>query len=622
MFGRKSMAVTAVVLLGIAGYFGWGGFQESRVEHAGDRALQTGTAMTSEALSLDAFQEKVFWDNAKKSPQRLSRLRYFESQGITEHNARLDDRSIAHAKANMEDTKKQLALLKAYDDISLSENERFNKTLMLYGMEQTVANEHFMFHNYPVTQLYGWHNSISGFLTGTHSVTDAQEAGYYVSRLFAVRQQFDQVMEQLREREARGIIPPTFILDKVIAQLDGFVKKDPKENAFYQAFRDKLEPLESISDADKLRYLAGAEDAILRVIYPVWGELKAYVATLKEKSNNDAGVWKLPDGEAYYQAQLRRFTTTNMTADEIHTLGLSEVARIQGDMLALFEAEGYDTKQDFTDLINGFAAEDKHYYPDSDEGRAQILADYTAMVDEITAGISDQFNMKPKAPVEVVRVPVFLEQGAPGGYYNSPALDGSRPGRFYANLYDIKGTPKYGMRALTYHEAVPGHHYQIALQQEQKDLPWFRKFAGYTAYVEGWALYSERVALEMGFQKTNFDKIGALQSELFRAVRLVVDTGMHAKKWTREQAIGYMAGNTGMAMSDVVTEIERYIVWPGQATGYKIGQLTILRLRDKARSALGDKFDIREFHDLVLQGGAVPLTVLETQVDAYIARKL
>ena len=290
-------------------------------------------------------------------------------------------------------------------------------------------------------------------------------------------------------------------------------------------------------------------------------------------------------------------------------------------MLALFEDEGYDTSIPFAELINSFTAEDRHYYPDTDEGRAQILADYTALVREIEAGVAGMFNRTPKAPVEVVRVPVFIEQGAPGGYYEQPAFDGSRPGRFYANLYDIKGTPKFGMRALTYHEAVPGHHYQIALQLEQEGLPLFRKFSGYGAYVEGWALYAERVAMEMGFQKTNADKIGALQSELFRAVRLVVDTGMHSRRWTREEAIKYMADNTGMGMTDVETEIERYIVWPGQACGYKIGQLTILRLRDKAKDALGDKFDIREFHDVVLMGGAVPLTILEEQVDAYIDSK-
>jgi len=616
------MATGRLMLLGVATAVVvgavWYGVQDTKVN---DSANIDVTEQVAEMLGFDAFQEKIFWDNAKKSPQTLSGLRYFEGQGITEHNGRLDDLSVERAIADVADTKKNLVMLLAYDDADLTDGQRLNKALMAYSLREKVANERFMFHSYPMTQLYGWHNNIAGFLTGTHSVADALEAEYYLTRLKAVRKQYDQLMEQLKNRESRGIVPPTYILDKVLKQLEAFVREDAKENAFYLAFEGKLAKVGSVPKADKLIYLASAEDIIRTVIYPVWGELQAYISELKLKSTNDAGAWKLPDGQAYYQAQLERFTTTKMTAEEIHNLGLSEVARIQGDMLALFEAEGYDTKVDFTSLINGFAAEDKHFYPDTDDGRAQIIADYTAMVDEITAGIADQFNMKPKAPVEVVRVPTFLEQGAPGGYYEDPALDGSRPGRFYANLYDIKATPKYGMRALTYHEAVPGHHYQIALQIEQEDLPWFRKYSGYTAYVEGWALYSERVALEMGFQKTNFDKIGALQSELFRAVRLVVDTGIHDKKWTREQAIKYMADNTGMAISDVVTEIERYIVWPGQATGYKIGQLTILRLRDEARAALGDKFDIREFHDLVLKGGAVPLTILEDQVKAYIARK-
>jgi len=620
-FGKTFMYGAGALLVAGAIWYGYGNPQELKSATIEINAGGGSTSQVPEKLIFEAFQDKVFWDETKTSPQTLSQLRYFESQGITEHNGRLDDLSIEKRKADLAEVKRNLAILMAYDDASLNAEQRLNKSLMAYGMQERVKNERFLFHDYPMTQLYGWHNTIADFMTGSHSVTDAAEAQYYVDRLMAIRAQYEQMMEQMRDREDRGIIPPTFILKKVIKQLDGFVTVDPKANAFYLGFKDLLEPVESIPDADKLKFLAATEAVITSEIYPIWADLRAYITNLIAKSTNDAGAWKLPDGKAYYQAQLEHFTTTKMTADEVHELGLSEVARIQGEMLALFAAEGYDTSVSFTDLINGFAAEAKHYYPDTDEGRAQILADYTAMVAEVSAGIADQFSRTPKAPVEVMRVPTFIEQGAPGGYYNSPALDGSRPGRFYANLYDIKATPKYGMRALTYHEAVPGHHYQIALQQEQTDLPWFRKFVGYTAYVEGWALYAERVALEMGFQKTNFDKIGALQSELFRGVRLVVDTGIHDRKWTREQAIKYMADNTGMAMSDVVTEIERYIVWPGQATGYKVGQLTILRLRDKARIALADKFDVSEFHDLVLRGGALPLTILEDQVDAYIASK-
>ncbi|MCK0068422.1 DUF885 domain-containing protein [Kordiimonas laminariae] len=584
-------------------------------------ACSEAPAEKAEKLSLEEFQEKVFWDEVKESPETLSSLRILAEQGITEHNGRLDDLSVAKQKADLERTKKLLQELKAFDDASLTEEQKLNKALMVHSMEQDIKESPYMFHNYPITQLYGWHNNIAGFLTGTHAVTTVEDADYYIARLNSLRGQFNQIMEQLRLREKLGIIPPTFIIEKAEKQVEGFISGQPKENAFYVSFKNNVENIEGISDVDKLRLLQEAAKAVELHVYTIWGELKAYLAGLKARSNNDAGAWKLPDGAAYYQIQLEHYTTTDMTAEEIHNLGLSEVARIQAEMLTLFEAEGYDTSKSFADLINGFAAEERHYYPDTDEGRAQILKDYTAMVDEIAAGISDQFNLKPKAPVEVVRVPVFLEQGAPGGYYNSPALDGSRPGRFYANLYDIKGTPKFGMRALTYHEAVPGHHYQIALQQEQEGLPMFRKFLGYTAYIEGWALYSERVAAEMGFLKTNFDRIGALQSELFRAVRLVVDTGMHAKKWTREEAIDYMASNTGMAMSDVVTEIERYIVWPGQATAYKVGQLSILEMRDNAREKMGDKFDIREFHDLVLKGGSLPLTVLEARVENYINSK-
>ncbi len=569
-------------------------------------------------FNFDHFQTRVIVQQGLDSPQTMSSIRMLEQYGMTGHNGRLDDLSLQHDAERRAWTQEQYDLLLSYADDDLTEAQRFNKKLMAYSLRGELEHPEFDYYNYPLTQLFGWHNRFPGFMSGTHSVLDVEEADYYVARLRAARDQFNQLKEQLQKREEMGIIPPTFVLDKVEAQLVPFVTEDPKDNALYVALKGKVEGLEGADEAEKARILADAERAIVDVINPVWQELRAYVVGLKARSTNEAGVWKFPDGDRYYQTRLKHFTTTELTADQIHTIGLAEVAQIQAQMLEIFAEMGYDTSGPFADLINSYADEPRHYYPDTDEGRTQILADYTAMIEEIDAGIADQFNLKPKAAIEVVRVPTFMEQGAPGGYYNPPALDGSRPGRFYANLYDIKGTPKFGMRALTYHEAVPGHHYQIALQMEQEDLPMFRQFSHYGAYIEGWALYAERVGWELGFMETNDDKIGALQSELFRAVRLVVDTGIHSLKWTREQAIDYMASNTGMAMSDVVTEIERYIVWPGQATGYKIGQLTMLRLRDKAREALGDTFDIRAFHDLVLQGGAVPLTLLEEQVDAFI----
>ena len=310
-----------------------------------------------------------------------------------------------------------------------------------------------------------------------------------------------------------------------------------------------------------------------------------------------------------------------MTADEIHAIGVAEVKRIQTEMLEIFAAEGYDPSLGVKALFDELAEEERFYYPDTDAGRAQILEDYATIIDEIEAGISSAFNIKPKADIVVKRVPEFSEETAPGAYYNHPSRDGSRPGTFYANLFDIKATPKYGMRTLAYHEGVPGHHFQIAIQTELQGIPEFRKESGFTSYSEGWGLYAERLAWELGFQIDPYDNLGRLQGELFRAVRLVVDTGIHAKRWTREQAIDYMLANTGTAESDVISEIERYIVMPGQATAYKVGMMELLRLRAEAQEALGDKFDIRDFHDVILKDGALPLTALRELVMKYIAEK-
>lgn len=575
----------------------------------------------SESEQLSEFLEQAYRDQVTVSPQSMTYLRIVSSEEMKQYTNRLDDLSPLADDRDFALRLRQLNALEKFEDAKLDDAAKLNKKLFAYQLEQYLSAAQYRFHNYPVDQLYGWHGTLMNFMTTSHALTTPTEADHYVARLRRVSEQYDGLKQQLAVRERAGIIPPTFIIDKVLNQIDDLITEDAKEQVLFTTFGPRLESIEGIDADTRTALLEDAAHVIEREVLPALTDLKAYMTALREKSNNDAGAWKHPDGAAFYKTQLEAYTTTDLTAEEIHQIGLKKVAEVQGEMKKILAAEGYDVSGDFSKLINGFAEEDRHYYPDTDEGRAQIIKDYTAMIEEIDAGIAAKFNLKPKALVEVHRVPTYIEQGAPGGYYSRPAADGSRPGRFYANLYDIKATPKFGMRALAYHEAVPGHHYQIALQQEQESLPLFRKFGGYGAYIEGWALYSEHVAFEMGFQKTPFDKIGAYQSQLYRAVRLVVDTGIHQKRWTREQAIDYMASNTGMAMSDVVTEIERYIVWPGQATGYMIGQLEILRMRDKAKEALGEKFDVRDFHDVVLQTGAVPLTILEEQVDAYIARK-
>lgn len=567
------------------------------------------------------FYNRAFLKFVLESPEQLTAMGMLEQIGIDGHNADWDDNSLAAQEEQwvmLEDIMYSMSL---YEDDELSHDELISKKLVIELLGDPAEAKKFQYHNYPVNQLFGLQNNIPRFLDTFHRVNDAEDAEYYIARLSKIDTKFEQNMEGLLVREEMGIIPPTFVIDKSIEIMQGFVDQPAEENVLYVSFKGKMEDSEEFDEATRADFLAQAKAEIENTVYPAYQSYIDYFTRLREKSNTDAGVWKFPDGEEYYNYQLRQNTTTNMTAEEIHQIGLAEVDRIQGEMLAIFEAEGYDMSKDFTTLITGLAEEERWYYPDTDEGRAQILEDYVAIIDEIEAGLDPAFNVRPKAGIEVRRVPEFSEKTAPGAYYNQPSMDGSRPGIFYANLYDIKATPKYSMRTLAYHEGVPGHHFQIALQNELEGLPVFRTQVGFTPYSEGWGLYAERLAWELGFQDDPYDNIGRLQAELFRAVRLVVDTGIHAKRWTREEAIDYMLKNTGIAESDVVSEIERYIVLPGQATAYKVGMMEILRLREEAREALGEDFNLGEFHDVVLTAGAMPLHVLREEVIAWIAEK-
>jgi uncharacterized protein (DUF885 family) len=436
--------------------------------------------------------------------------------------------------------------------------------------------------------------------------------------MYELRRKFEQHILGLKIRENNGIIPPRFVIERVLDQMRDFVATSAKENILYSSLQEKLSEVEDIGDEQTGQLLEQAESAINEEVYPAYTLLINYFSELEAKAGDDHGYWHLPNGAAAYELALRLYTTTDYTADEIHEIGLAEVARIQAEMLLLLAAEGIDVTLGFADAMDAYSSRPDFYYEDSDEGRAQILEDYQTILDETDAQMESIFNIRPKAGLEVVRVPQFMEKTSPAAYYGQPSIDGTRPGRFYANLYDIKATPKYGMRTLAVHEGLPGHHFQVAIAMELEGMPLLRRFAPFTAYTEGWALYAERLAWEQGLVPTAADNIGRLRDELLRAVRLVVDTGIHHKRWTREEAIDYMLANTGIVESDVVAEVERYIVMPGQATAYKVGMIKILELRQKAMDSLGDRFDIREFHDVVLKNGAVPLDILERIVDDYI----
>ena len=569
-----------------------------------------------------SFVDREVLKMAFESPETLTSLGFLESIGITSHNGELDDASLEKADELFVKLKQVHKTLNSYEDDSLSASDLLSKEIAMYLLDFAKESEKFRYHNYPVNQLFGIQNGYPSFMEAQHQINSTDDVENYLLRLALVEKKFTQELEGIKLREEKGIIPPVFVIERVLEEMNTFVDKPIEENILYTSLAKKMKDSGNIEDAEQTKLLARAKENINDFVHPAYKLLIDYFTAIKDKATSDDGYWRLPDGEEAYASSLKFFTTTDYSPQYIHDLGLREVDRIQSEIMAILAAQNFDVSQGFTAAIDTLAADESFYYEDSDAGREQILKDYQKILDEIDAGLDSAFRIRPSAGMEVVRIPEFKEKTAPGAYYQQPAIDGSRPGRFFANLYDIKATPKYSMRTLAYHEGIPGHHFQIAVAMELEGLPLFRMFSPFTAYVEGWALYSEYLAWEMGFQDDPFDNIGRLQAELFRAVRLVVDTGIHYKKWTREEAIDYMKMNTGMAQSDVVSEIERYIVMPGQATSYKVGMMKILALREKAKSALGDKFDLRDFHDVVLKNGAVPLDILERFIDSYIAETL
>jgi uncharacterized protein (DUF885 family) len=569
-------------------------------------------------VNINVFFARAFLQVALESPEMLSSIHVLEQFGIKGHNAELDDESQASGDRLFAHLKESRDMLLSYEDEDLASADIMSKRVALNLMDMMVELEPFRYHNYPVNQLFGVQNGFPSFMESTHQVHSVRDAEDYVTRLSKVGRKFDQVLDGLRHREELGILPPQFVITKVLEEMQNFVATPAEEGILMVSLTDKMKEA-GLPEPEQRRIALEARAQIDNTVYPAYLALIDYFEILDDKVSANNGVWALPDGDNFYRLAMRLFTTTDYTPEYLHNFGLTEVDRIQSEILGILAAEGWDVSQGFYPVISEMAENPKFYYSDSNEGRDQILADYQAILDEVSEGLEPYFDVTPKAGLEVKRIAEFKEKTSPGAYYEPPAMDGSRPGVFYANLYDIKATPRYGMRTLAYHEGVPGHHFQLAIQQQQDDLPFFRRIIPSVAYSEGWALYAERLAWELGFQDDPYDNIGRLQAELFRAVRLVVDTGIHYKRWNREQAIDYMISNTGMAESDVIAEIERYFVMPGQALAYKVGMTKLLELRDLARAELGEQFDIRKFHNVVLTNGSVPLDILEDLVMQYIA---
>ena len=581
-------------------------------------ALLVAHTLTMRPLRIGWFFERVFAEFALKDPELLSSMRMLPSWADW-YSDDLTDSSLAREAALNAKIRNDLATLRAYDREALDADTRLSYDMLEYFLAIQQEGEAFQHHNYPLNQLFGVQNELPTFMATQHPVASAKDADNYVARLHKFPRKLDDVLEGVKQREREGIVPPTFVVEKVLTEMRGFVGVAPERNVLYTSLEEKLAKPESkaMDEAARKQALAQTRTAIESSVYPAYRQLIAYYEDLLPKTKGNNGVWSLPDGGAFYAWAVRQHTTTEMTPDQVHALGVSEVARIESEMDAILRGEGL-AGGTVGARVKQLGDRPDQLYPDTDAGREQILKDFQTIIDEIDKGLGPYFDVRPKATVKVERVPVFREKTAPGAYYNTPAFDGSRPGIFYANLRNVAEVQKFGMRTLAYHEAIPGHHFQKTIQQELSGVPTFRKILPFTAFAEGWALYSERLAWEIGYQKNPLDNLGRLQAEMFRAVRLVVDTGLHHKRWTREQAIAYMSDKTGMPSTDVVAEIERYLVNPGQALAYKVGMNRILELREQAKRELGGKFDLRRFHNQVLTGGDMPLKLLDQRVAAWI----
>ena len=566
-------------------------------------------------FSINIFYERVFFKAMLDQPELISQL------GIPVLNDwyqdELTDVSEVRQAARREQVKKDLETLRSYDRGKQSPGQLLSTDILAWFLDNLVSGQQFAWHDYPVNQLSGVQSNLPSFMDSAHTVRTDSDAAAYISRLSKFGTKFDQVLESLYVREEKNIIPPRFVIDRVVKEMNAFVFEDVEENILWFSFRDKLAVAEQVSNKPAL--LAKAKAEIRKTVFPAYYKLIDYFEELRSKSSTDDGVWRLPRGDEYYAWCLRNHTTTSMTPEQVHQLGLSEVERILAETRTVLESIERSDTLTVAEHFRELGEDPQHQFDNTDEGRTQCIAEYNRLLDELGNLADVLFQSQPKSQLTVRRIPEFKEATAPLAYYEPPAMDGSREGVFFVRLINMGDMPRWTMHTLAAHEGIPGHHFQLAIAMELEGVPTFRKVLPFTAFAEGWALYTERLVWEHGFYDEDpFGNLGRLRDELFRAVRLVVDTGIHHKRWTREEAIDYMVITTGMPESDVVAEVERYIVDPGQACAYKVGMIKILELRERAKGELGDKFDLVNFHEMMLKNGSVPLDILERLVDSYV----
>ena len=571
--------------------------------------------------SIDHYLAKELVIGLADSPEALTYIGIFDNfNWLTKHNSKLSIPTDEDMDNDIKKLEKAIKTLYKYKDSSLSDIQKNTKAIAIFDLENNLRElKEFPYLDYPLNQIGGIHLNTIQFMNDMHPIRDISEAEDFIKRANLVKEVYRGALNDLEKQAENGIYPPEFVYGHVIKQLQEFINYEFIEHPLFTQFMMKVQELD-LNESD-INYLESEiKQAIEKSVTPGFEILLKFMLKTQKYANKSHGIWSQPGGDEYYKLRIRSYTTTDYSPEEIHQMGLSEVQRISNRMNEILTSLGYDTvSKSVGQIMNELNENPDFLYADTPNRKEIVVNDYTFMVNEAIAVMSDYFHTMPRSEVVVKAVPEYSEKTAAGGYYQAPALDGSRPGVFYANLYDIKQTPTYSMRTLTYHEATPGHHHQIAHSLENEDLTLYRRFGyGTSAFAEGWALYAERLALEVGLAEDPYDELGILQSEIFRAVRLVVDTGMHYKRWTREEAMKYMKEKTGMSDTEVRVEIERDIVWPGQALSYKVGMIKILELRERAMQELGNKFNIKDFHSAVLDHGNPPLFIVEEMVNKMV----
>jgi len=568
-------------------------------------------------VGVNNYINKVTFQLAIDSPELLTYLGAIDNTPLDFHSGKLADYTREEEERSIAKLRDARAGLDAYGPEGLTGQELLTWKIAAWFFDDLLRQAELRYSGYRVNQISGVTVNMPQFLTDTHVIKNEKSVRRYLSRL----REFGRVLRETHARviddRANGVIPPDFVIEKALVGMNKFIAGGADNSPLVTTLGPKLDELEDVDEAAAAAFINDATQLVSSEVIPGYKAIIILFESMLPEATHDAGIWRLPHGEAIYAANLRSNTTTQYSPEEIHATGLAEVDRIEGEMLDILDSQGV-MGDSFAQRIRVLMDDPAHQFPNTDEGRAEMIVYLEAFDQKVMAIAADYFVTIPPQPLEIVRVPEYSQDSSPGGYYSGPALDGSRPGRFYINQKDTADNPRWTLPTLMIHEGSPGHHFQISTSQLIEGVPLLRRLSPFNAFSEGWALYSERIAkTDMGlYDDDPLGDLGRLQAEMFRAVRLVVDTGMHAKRWSREQAIEYMTAKTGMTNEEVTREIERYVVWPGQATAYKTGQLALLEMRKDTEDALGERFSLKDFHEAVLMNGAMPLDILkETMAD-------